>query len=417
MLGSMKILEISTSGGIGAGYMGPVTRVVTELSGHLVALGHEVTIVDPNNSAPRNRLPGGVELLQVDTNSTGLIKNQPNVGIAQQRAALRQCEDDVLEFICGSNMLDNYDVIHTHLPRVAKIIGQRYQGFSAYTCHTPSDWIEKSEFESMRGKVRKLRLKLKEHFGSNDLAAIRAVGMTIALGQHLPDAVRRLSPDIDGVNTITIIPNGIDLEQWPLLSQAQARAALELNDDQFRVVCTGRFVPEKGIHILVEAARILVAKIPNLRIDIIGDHQLPQGAAYFDKLRDATRNLPVTFHGFISNQDSLYRNLVCAADVCVVPSLNDNQPTVVLESLACGVPVVGSTVGGIPYMLAPEVGRGVAAGNFEELAAVLLSLHKDRAQLTKLRKQCRPYVEKQYGWRAIASRYAEVFRAGVATLA
>ena len=98
-----------------------------------------------------------------------------------------------------------------------------------------------------------------------------------------------------------------------------------------------------------------------------------------------------------------------AADLFVSPSLQDNLPNTVLESLACGTPVVGSHTGGIPDMVRPgETGWLFETGNVEALRATLQEALATR-DLTGLRTRCREVAEREYSLELQAERYKKLY--------
>ena len=98
-----------------------------------------------------------------------------------------------------------------------------------------------------------------------------------------------------------------------------------------------------------------------------------------------------------------------AADLFVAPSLQDNLPNTVLESLACGTPVVGSHTGGIPDMVRPgETGWLFETGNAEALRATLQEALATR-DLTGLRPRCREVAEREYSLELQAERYKKLY--------
>jgi glycosyltransferase involved in cell wall biosynthesis len=113
-----------------------------------------------------------------------------------------------------------------------------------------------------------------------------------------------------------------------------------------QVVFAGRFVEKKGISHLIEAARILGAQGSPVRLVLIGDGPL------IGELKQQARDLPcVTFTGWLPNHE--VRGYVLGATALCVPSVasqdgdTDGLPTVILEAMADGVPVIGSRLSGI----------------------------------------------------------------------
>jgi len=104
------------------------------------------------------------------------------------------------------------------------------------------------------------------------------------------------------------------------------------------------------------------------------------------------------------------RQLLAACDLFLCPSRADNLPNAVLESLACGTPVVGSDAGGIPDMVRPgETGWRFEAGCAESFGTALQSALNERAQWPGYRQRCRHVAEADYGMELQAERYRRLF--------
>lgn len=128
------------------------------------------------------------------------------------------------------------------------------------------------------------------------------------------------------------------------------------------VVFAGRLAPEKGVDTLIEAAALLPAGV---RVDVAGDG--PSRAA-LEELAGRVAPGRVRFHGRLGKAE--LHELIRGAGVAVVPSRwYENQPLAVLEAFGCGVPVIGTDLGGLPELIADGVdGHVVAAGAPEHLA-------------------------------------------------
>jgi glycosyltransferase involved in cell wall biosynthesis len=120
----------------------------------------------------------------------------------------------------------------------------------------------------------------------------------------------------------------------------------------------------------------------------------------------------VTFTGRVDNQTmaALYRN----ADVMLNCSLVDNMPNSVLESLACGVPVISTNVGGVPYLV--EDGRTallVPPAAPEAMAQAVLRLVAEPSLAASLREAGLRHVQ-QYTWANVRPRLMDVYRSVLA---
>jgi glycosyltransferase involved in cell wall biosynthesis len=114
-----------------------------------------------------------------------------------------------------------------------------------------------------------------------------------------------------------------------------------------RIVFVGRLSHEKNISCLLEAVALLRQKGFLCCVDIVGDGPMK------DDLQTLTRSLQVAevaFRGVLPNED-LRISRFLGADVLVLPSKEERQGKVLLEAMACSVPVVAAAAGGIPSVI------------------------------------------------------------------
>jgi glycosyltransferase involved in cell wall biosynthesis len=99
-----------------------------------------------------------------------------------------------------------------------------------------------------------------------------------------------------------------------------------------------------------------------------------------------------------------------AADLCIVASLDENQPLVAQEALACGVPVVGFAVGGIPELVQPGVtGLLAPAEDVRALREAVARLLGDAALRAELSTNCRRLAEEQFDLTKQAQQFARLY--------
>ena len=113
-----------------------------------------------------------------------------------------------------------------------------------------------------------------------------------------------------------------------------------------QVLCVGRFDPVKGQDVLLRALPRLRAEFPALRVVFVGDGALRNEYQTLAQTLDVADNC--VFHGNATHDEVL--KLLRNSTLSVVPSRSDNCPLTVIESLACGTPLVASRVGGIPEL-------------------------------------------------------------------
>ena len=155
---------------------------------------------------------------------------------------------------------------------------------------------------------------------------------------------------------ISVVPCGVNLEQFKALDKTQARQYLgfacpphmkyggsQRNNDKI-ILFVGRIDPLKGLDKLIKALPYL-RHIQGLRLVVIGGGEHSQHE--IERLRklacDFKIQEAVTFLGLVKHEQLPY--FYSAADVCVVPSYYESFGLVALESLACGTPIVATDVG------------------------------------------------------------------------
>ncbi len=194
----------------------------------------------------------------------------------------------------------------------------------------------------------------------------------------------------------------------------ELRSQLGLEDNGPVILALGRLVGKKGFHILVQAMCRVVDSHPRAQCVIAGEG--PEG----ENLRSLALRLKVAEHirfpGLVPwNQVSIYMRL---SDVCVVPSIHDvgnidGLPTVVLEAMSAGRPVIASNVAGIPLIVSHgETGLLVPEQDPEELALAICSLLDHPELARRLGEAGQSKVRQELNWRSVAERFVAMYRAG-----
>jgi glycosyltransferase involved in cell wall biosynthesis len=216
------------------------------------------------------------------------------------------------------------------------------------------------------------------------------------------DAIRGLGVQ----RPIDILPNSISLK----FVDAHSRAGEPNREDRnvIRVIYAGRFDNMKGAHILDSVVRSL-REIPNT-----GSWSFYIAGTYSD-LRSypaiasrKPRNVRVNLLGPVSAPQLL--GLFRKADVFFFPSHAENCPMAVLEAMACGLPVVASSIGGIPDLVA-QSSEGILCPREDVPAFVqaLLDL-RDTERRKWMGTKARIRIEQEFTAEHIARRWLEMCR-------
>lgn len=178
-------------------------------------------------------------------------------------------------------------------------------------------------------------------------------------------------------NKIHVFRYWIDLETFKPSKEAKR----VLSWDGFNLLFVGRLVKEKGIFELLDAKKQLNKKI---NVHFIGTGPL-------ESIVKASGN---RFHGKISQ--NYIANYYSAADLVIVPSVHDEgYGRVILESLACGTPVVASNRGGISEALDTKCGIKINISP-QQIAKTVNYLYDHPIELKKLKSSCRKYAIQNY---------------------
>ena len=120
-------------------------------------------------------------------------------------------------------------------------------------------------------------------------------------------------------------------------------------NDIKRLLFVGFLLPVKGLNYLFHALAMLHRDRDDWRLDVIGDS--PSRAEYEKMAKELGLEKKITFHGL--KPKSEVAEFMRQADFFVLPSIWENMPCVLIESMCCGLPIISTTVGGIPEMV-PE---------------------------------------------------------------
>lgn len=184
------------------------------------------------------------------------------------------------------------------------------------------------------------------------------------------------------------------------------------------VFFAGRLEERKGVQHLVEAVPDVLARCPDARFVICGaDTFTASGgtsmlSALKERLKACNAGHAVQFVSHVKHADmpGYYRS----ADICVVPSLYDNAAYTVLEALATGRPVVGSSAGGTPeYVLDNHSGLIVPPGDSKKLAGALVELAIDRDRRLRLGARARADAQEKFDRLKVAEAAVKTYELAI----
>ena len=146
---------------------------------------------------------------------------------------------------------------------------------------------------------------------------------------------------------IGVIANGVDAAQFHRLDQKEARRRLGLPENEEILLSVGGLAQHKGFHLLIDALVEIAPRHPYIKLYIAGEG--PYRTKLESQIRAQGMQQRVFLMGSIPNEQLLY--WYNAANITCLTSLREGMPNVVIESLACGTPVVAARTGGIPEVM------------------------------------------------------------------
>jgi len=328
---------------------------VRELARVLGRRGHRVDIFT------RLQDPGGDREAQLDENVRLIHLRAGNVGPMPSMAIYPYLGDFLreLESFRASEQT-RYDLIHSHYwlsGRVGRWLAERWQCPHMVMFHT----LGALKNITVPGEQEpELRIAAERNLVRNSQ---RILAATEREKEHL-FRYYGARPEQVGV-----APCGVNLDLFRPMDKTTVRRQLDIADDGAMVLFVGRLSPIKGIDRLLKAMTHLKFR-PAARLVIIGgdDYDTPES----HNLRRLSRELgiqdAVVFLGRVDHEK--LPPYFCAANVVVLPSHYETFGLVALEALACGTPVVATSVGAMETLLREgETGHIVAGGTPQLLAA------------------------------------------------
>lgn len=210
----------------------------------------------------------------------------------------------------------------------------------------------------------------------------------------LSHGLKRIAQKTDKNVRIEVIHNGVDSNIFRVLDKKKPATS------KIRLICVARLIKRKGIQYLLYALSNI--KRNNIELMIVGTGD------YEEQLRQLVKKLNlsqiVTFYGYCPNEGlcRLYND----SDIFALPSLTESFGIVFAEAMACGLPIIGTRVGGIPEFVRDQVdGFLVPPGDIESLRQALTNLIDNPQLRQEMGKNGAVRIRREFTWKNIAEQY------------
>lgn len=364
-------------------HVGGIESHSFNLAKELVRRGHEVHVVTSKNppEAPPTGEEEGIRIHRLRSVMT--VHNAPLLlGLAPRLRRLRP------------------ELIHTHLPSpyiaCASAALARLRGTpSVLTYH--NDIVAQSRLYSLMAGA------YNSSFGKMLLDSVDRVICTSSGYAHtssfLAPYMGKVVPVVNGVDTEFFHP-GIDGS--PVTQRFGDRIILFVGS----LTHTHSY---KGVDFLIRAARFIQPAVPDARIVVVGSGPLRKPLEAMSR-RQGVEEM-VRFVGYVRRED--LPTYYAAASVIVLPSVSraEGCGLVLLEAMACGKPVVGTTVGGIPFFVRDgENGFLIPPRDPKAIARAVVDILSDQPLARGLGARGRALVERDYCCRTMVDHTERVYQ-------
>jgi glycosyltransferase involved in cell wall biosynthesis len=207
---------------------------------------------------------------------------------------------------------------------------------------------------------------------------------------------------------IEVIPNSVDINIFKPIKKEIARDILNLPQNRYLLLFGAMSAisdKRKGFYYLNEALGKIKKDYPQIKDDI---ELLVFGASYSEDINNLS--IKTNFLGRLNDEQSI---ALCysAADIFITPSLEDNLPNTIMESLSCGTPVVGFKIGGIPDMIGHKQNGYLAEyKSVDDLAQGIYWMLEDKKRLIDLGQNARQKVLDNYTYDIVGNRYLKLYK-------
>lgn len=235
----------------------------------------------------------------------------------------------------------------------------------------------------------------------------RQAKITQAISQYLAKRSRKAG----NRGEIILVPNGVDLDLFTEnLSQEEKVAlkkSLNITEDELVLISVSRLVLKNAIDDVIKALNFLLYKSGlKVKLILLGSGPDEKALKNLSLHQGVADN--VIFLGHQNHKETA--RYLQIADVFIRPSLSEGLGNSFLESMAVGVPIIATEVGGIPdFLINNETGLFCEVKNPSSIAQAVEKYHQDQELYQKIKINGQKLVQEKYSWDKIAAHMKLIF--------
>jgi glycosyltransferase involved in cell wall biosynthesis len=357
-------------------HMGGIEKVSYEQSRRLTQIGYEIDVLTSKNREQNEQPVKGITVFPYSA-----LNLAERIGVPYP----------ILSFEAYrkfAQVIKNCDLVHAHghvymSSYLAGKVAKKYKKPFIVTQH--NTFIDYRSF-----------LNLLEHLNDCIIgkSVLKGANKIITVSKETKKYVLKLGAD---KSKATVIYNGVDTDIFHPMNKGESREKLGLPQKRKIIFSVRRLVYKNGLDTLIESIPLLTKENPDLLFIVAGKG--PSRKLIEDRVKELGIDTNIKLAGFVPDRHlPVYYN---AADCFILPSASgEGFPLVLLEAMACGLPVISTAVGGTPEIIQHmKNGVLVPPRNPETMAEALSKILSQEGLRIQMGKEARRIVEDKFTWK------------------
>lgn len=369
----MKILQV-----IANTRQGGMPQHLLTLSMELVQKGHEIHVVSLSDGP----ILGEFEKAGINVSTAFFLGHKMRLDPLLVRKAVGFTRNLIQE--------TRPDIVHTHGPRAHIIAGKasRFSGSPPLVATAHGSFRQfvagnTGEFGWCRSRLKKFQYIWADRYAGR--VANRLIAVCEATRRDLVDVIKVPAAKV------CVIHNGIVDSQVRSEHKLSVRTELGLHEANKLITYVGRIAFHKGVPDLIKAAEVIVRKVPEARILIVGEGPLVRNLK--DDVDSRSLEDKVIFTG--ERKDAV--QIIAASDLFVLPSLSEGLALTLLEAAMTATAMVATDIGGNSEVVHPnQTGLLIPPKSPDALADAIIELLDDNERRMKMGKAARNLWQQQF---------------------
>ena len=368
-------------------HMGGIEKVSYEQSKRLTQSGYEIDVLTSKIKGQNERPAKGIRVFAYPT-----LNLAERIGVPYPVLSFKAYRNFV-------QVIKKCDLVHAHghvymSSYMAGKVAKKYKKPFIVTQH--NTFID---YQSI--------LNILEHL--NDLtvgkSVLKCANRIITVSKETMKYVLKLGAD---KSKTSVIYNGVDTDYFHPMNKEESRKKLGIPKNRKIILSVRRLVYKNGLDTLIESVPLLTRDHPDLLFVVAGKG--PSRKLIENRVKELGIDANIKLTGFVP--DRLLPVYYDAADYFVIPSASgEGLPLVLLEAMACGLPVIATTVGGTPEIIKHmKNGVLVPPRNPEAMAETMAKLLSEERLGPTIGEEARRIVEDRFTWEKNLHQLQDIYK-------